>query len=168
MLGVTWMPDGKNISFYDSPDYGSGEGEVRAVDLKTLQVKTVTKAANLSLPVTSPDGQHIAAATIDGHGLMLFDFGTGQWSELLKADVGWTTWSQDSRYIYFDTGLSENRAFYRVRIADRKLERLADLKGLRRVVLFGISWSGITPDGSPLLLRDTSSQEVYALDFEAP
>jgi hypothetical protein len=99
---------------------------------------------------------------------MLFDFNTGHWSELVKADVGWISWSPDSKSIYFDSGLSEDRAFYRVRLADRKLERLADLKSLRRVVLFGLSWSGITPDGSPLLLRDTSSQEVYALDFEAP
>jgi hypothetical protein len=27
---------------------------------------------------------------------------------------------------------------------------------------------GLTPDGSPLLMRDIGSQEVYALDFEAP
>jgi len=26
----------------------------------------------------------------------------------------------------------------------------------------------VTPDGAPLLPRDISSQEVYALDFEAP
>jgi len=52
--------------------------------------------------------------------------------------------------------------------ADRKLERIADLKELRRVVFAWIPWSGDTPDGSPLLLRDISSQEVYALDFETP
>jgi len=56
----------------------------------------------------------------------------------------------------------------RVRVADRKLERLADLKGFRRVVSGWLPWSGVTPDGAPLLLRDISSQEVYALDFEAP
>jgi Tol biopolymer transport system component len=168
VFGATWMPDGNEISFYDSPDYGSGEGVMKTVNLKTLQVNLITKATNLAFPVASPDGHYIASATIDGQKLMLFDFSNGQWSELLKADVGFITWSQDSKYIYFDSGLSEDRAFYRVRVADRKLERLADLKGFRQVVLFGISWSGITPDGSPLLLRDTSSQEVYALDFEAP
>ena len=56
----------------------------------------------------------------------------------------------------------------RVRVADRKLERLADLKGFRRVVSGWLPWSGVTPDGAPLLLRDISLQEVYALDFEAP
>ena len=55
-----------------------------------------------------------------------------------------------------------------MRVSDRNLERLADLKGFRRVVFGGFPWSGVTPDGVPLLLRDISSQEVYALDFDAP
>ena len=100
--------------------------------------------------------------------MLLYDFGAHTWSELLTMNVGSTSWSKDSKYIYFDTGLSENPAFYRVRVADRKLERLADLKGFRRMVFGWLPWSGIAPDGSPLLLRDISSQEVYALDFETP
>ena len=30
------------------------------------------------------------------------------------------------------------------------------------------AWMGLTPDGSPLLMRDTGTQEVYTLDFEEP
>jgi hypothetical protein len=48
------------------------------------------------------------------------------------------------------------------------MQRVASLKGLPRVVTPWVSWSGLTPDGSPLLMRDTGTQEVYALDFEAP
>jgi len=29
-------------------------------------------------------------------------------------------------------------------------------------------WSGLAPDDSPLVLRDTSVQEIYALEWEAP
>jgi hypothetical protein len=29
-------------------------------------------------------------------------------------------------------------------------------------------WSGITPDGSPLFVRDLSTDEIYALDLELP
>jgi hypothetical protein len=64
--------------------------------------------------------------------------------------------------------LSADPAFYRLRVQDRKLERVAELKGLRRTIFSWIPWSGVTPDGSPLLQRDISTQEVYALDFEAP
>jgi hypothetical protein len=57
---------------------------------------------------------------------------------------------------------------YRVRVADHKVERVASLKGFRRAIFAWTPWSGLTPDGSPLLLHDISSQEVYALDLEAP
>ena len=30
------------------------------------------------------------------------------------------------------------------------------------------NWSGIAPDGTPLLVRDASIQEIYALDWDAP
>jgi hypothetical protein len=30
------------------------------------------------------------------------------------------------------------------------------------------TWSGLTPDGSPLFTRDISTQEIYALDVEFP
>ncbi len=33
------------------------------------------------------------------------------WSETLKMNVGWIDWSQDSKYIYVDSGLSENPRF---------------------------------------------------------
>lgn len=102
--GATWMPDGNAMSFYDTEDVGDSEGVVSTVDLKTLQVKILTKAAGLAYPVTSPDGHSIAAPASDGQKLMLFDFSSRKWSELLKMDVGWTTWSADSKYIYFDTG----------------------------------------------------------------
>ena len=98
---------------------------------------------------------------------MLFDFSSQKWSEFMKMDVGFTDWSKAGKYLYFDTGLSEDPAVYRVRAADRKL-RVADLKGLRRLVFAWTPWSGVAPDGAPLLLRDISSQEVYALDFEVP
>ncbi len=90
-------------------------------------------------------------------------------SELASASTGFTQWSADNKYVYFDTGFSADPAVYRVRIADRKLERLADLKKPpARVVTDRLSWSGLTPEGSPLLMRDVGAQEVYALDFESP
>jgi hypothetical protein len=53
---------------------------------------------------------------------------------------------------------------YRISMDTRKLERWADLHGVRRGGFFG-SWLGITPDGSPLLLKDTSIEEIYRLDL---
>jgi hypothetical protein len=42
------------------------------------------------------------------------------------------------------------------------------IKGIERYLgPFGI-WSGRAPDGSPLFVRDASTQEVYALDVNLP
>jgi serine/threonine protein kinase/Tol biopolymer transport system component len=163
----SWMPDGSSIVFQDT----AGTAPLNAVkiaNLKTLQVTTIPDSKDVFAPVCSPDGRYIAGSSVDGQKLMLFDFSTRKWSELVKMNVGFTNWSKDSKYVYFDTGLGEAPAVYRVHVADRKVERVADLKGLRRVVFAWIPWSGVTSDGSPLLLRDISTQEVYALDFEAP
>jgi Tol biopolymer transport system component len=102
--------------------------------------------------------------------LMLFEFASQKWSEVASMSVGFTQWSTDSNYVYFDTGYSADPAIYRIRIRDHKLERIASLKDFRRAVtsFSNVTWSGLTPDGSPLLMRDTGTQEVYALDLESP
>ena len=77
-------------------------------------------------------------------------------------------WTRDGKYLYLDSGSSNDPNMSRLRISDRKLERVASLKDFRRVVYALYPWSGLTPDGSPLLMRDIGTQEVYALDFDAP
>jgi hypothetical protein len=32
----------------------------------------------------------------------------------------------------------------------------------------GTVWTGLAPDDSPLLIRDASSHEIYAMDWQAP
>ena len=42
---------------------------------------------------------------------------------------------------------------------------LASLKNLGRTA---DTWSGVAPDGSPLIVRDVGSAEIYALDWQLP
>jgi hypothetical protein len=70
--------------------------------------------------------------------------------------------------LYFDTTLTDDPAFFRARISDRKLERLVDFRDLRRFFGQWGSWTGLARDDSLLLVRDTSSQEIYALDWQVP
>jgi hypothetical protein len=81
------------------------------------------------------------------------------------ATIGYPSWSHDGQYLYFDTILTDDPAFFRIRISDRKLERLVSLKGVRRFWGNLGEWTGLAPDDSLLRVRDTSSQEIYALDF---
>ena len=43
-----------------------------------------------------------------------------------------------------------------------------DLKGLRRVNGSFGKWFGLGPADVPMLLRDTGSSQIYAIDWEAP
>ena len=106
--------------------------------------------------------------TTDRLKLVLFDFVTQKWAKLVKTDIGALNWTRDGKYVCFDSGSGLDPAISRVRMADRKVERVTGLKEFRRVEFSYYPWSGLTPDGAPLLLRDVGTQEVYALDFEAP
>jgi hypothetical protein len=46
---------------------------------------------------------------------------------------------------------------------------MASLKEVKRPTLGGpTSWTGLAPDDSPLALRDISTFEIYALDWQLP
>jgi serine/threonine protein kinase len=67
-----------------------------------------------------------------------------------------------------DTESGNAPDLYRVRIADKGLEQVASLRGVCLSPTYGGLLNGLTPDDSPLILRDAGSQEIYALDLELP
>lgn len=165
-----WMPDGKSIVFQKNSLKGSSneQNEIEVLDIQTGKPLVLAGSENLIVPALSPDGRYLAAATFERQKLMLFDFATQKWVELAKTDIGSMSWTRDGKYLYFDSASSRDAAIFRLRVADRKLERVTGLKNFRRVEFSLYPWSGLTPDGDPLLLRDIGTQEVYALDLEGP
>jgi Tol biopolymer transport system component/DNA-binding winged helix-turn-helix (wHTH) protein len=167
-----WSPDGKSIvltlNAAGTPGFNPDGPGIAIYHLDTRTLSLLPGAKQLFAPRWSPDGRYIAALTDDSLKLMLFDRVSQQWQDLVSLPIGYPSWSHDGQYIYFDTTLSEDAAFFRVRISDHRLERLFSLKGLRQFWgPFG-SWTGLTPDDSPLLVRDASSQEIYVVDWQAP
>jgi len=53
----------------------------------------------------------------------------------------------------------------RVRIADAAIDQVTDLKDVRQTGYRGGFWMGLTPDDSPLVLRDVGAEEIYSLDL---
>lgn len=159
-----WSPDGSKIIFSGAPP---GPTSLRVLDLKTHQVSTLPGSEGLFSPRWSPDGRYIAAMPANSLSVVLFDFKTQRWSRLIKANsAAYPTWSKEGQYIYF-LRMPDKPAVLRVRISDHKVERVADVKNFHMQGYFGV-WLGLDPDDSPLLLRDTGSQEIYALDWETP
>ena len=164
-----WSPDGKTLAFDDAPYAGSGPKSeaLHLFDLRTHQIVTMPQSEGLHSPIWSRDGRHIAAMTRDELRLMLFDVSTQQWSELAKINSGYANWSRDGKYIYLDTLLGNQRFFCRVRVSDGKFEQMVSLKDISQTLVHG-AWTGLAPDDSPLVARAAGTQEIYALDWEAP
>jgi hypothetical protein len=93
-------------------------------------------------------------------------FKTQKWSVLARANAGYPCWSRDGQYVYF-LQMPPDPGVLRVGIRDRKVEQVASLKGFQMTGYFGL-WLGIAPDDSPLLLKDTGTQEIVSLDWQAP
>jgi Tol biopolymer transport system component len=163
----TWSADGKSLAFGRTRLQTQAKLDIELANLTTRQVSGLPGSDGLWSPRWSPDGRYIAALSADAGTLLVFDFQSQRWTELGKASFGYPTWSRDSRYIYFDT-LGKDTAFCRIRVRDRKMERIVSLADMpRKMGAFG-PWAGLAPDSSPLLTRDASFDEIYALDWEAP
>jgi dipeptidyl aminopeptidase/acylaminoacyl peptidase len=166
----TWSPDGKSIA-YDYNAFSADQAtEVRILDLQTLKSTKVPGSEGMWSPRWSPDGKYLAALrhTRALSKLVLFAFATNTWEELDPAGHGWPCWSTDSKFIYAYSSASDS--LVRVAISDHKEERIASLQGFRGTAYYfdrwNFTWSGVTPDGRPIALRDTGIQELYAFDLE--
>ena len=160
----TWAPDGNSVAF--GGVIRTAMDGIHIFDLKTRQVSTLPGSDKLFSPRWSPDGRYIVGMPADSLGLRLFDFKTEKWAVLSNTAAAYPGWSQDGKYVYFlqqqpDVGV------FRVGIRDRKVEQVVSVKGFQLTGYWG-NWFGLAPDDSPLLLKDTGSQEIVALDWEAP
>lgn len=161
-----WSPDGGRIVFSgDGDDAASAPTTpaIRIYDVATRQVSAVPGSQRMFSPRWSPDGRQLAAFTDDSRTLMIYDFATEKWNPVAQGTFGWMNWSDDGKYLYL-LDFTGKGSVVRVRVSDHAIERVADLKDFVTTGQFGGSLS-VTPDGSPLLLRDRGTQDVYALDW---
>jgi Tol biopolymer transport system component len=166
----TWSPDGNTLIF--GGHVFSPQTRISSVDLRTGRVSTIPGSEGLCSPRLSPDGRFIVA--LEAHTmskLFLFDQQTHQWSELVNrkgfGGFGFQQWSPDSKSVYV-VDHEHGFAIDRVGIGDRKIERVAAIEVPGGVTGSGGPWMSVAPDGSLLLLRDLSIQEIYALDVDWP
>ena len=170
VIDPVWSSDGNHIAFGSNAGAEFSKIHIKIFDLPGRTLRVLPGSEELFRPRWSPNGRYLAAISRNGQRLMLFDFKTEKWTEMAKTIVNRPEWSRDSRYIYFDNyPVQKEAAVMRLRLADHKIDRVLSLNAIRRPgSQDGFPWSGIDPDGAPLVVRDIGTQEIYAFDLELP
>jgi Tol biopolymer transport system component len=166
----TWTPDGNSIVFAGMPwlEYAKPSGpNIHVIDVKTSRRSDLPGSERLFSPRCSPDGRFIAALSDDSKKLMLYDWKTTTWSQLAEGPFAFQNWSGDLRHIYAEQYMGKEDDFVSIRVPDGKVTRIFSLKEVPRGFDPFESWVGLTDD-QPLLMRDRSTQEIYALDLQFP
>ena len=170
-LDPAWSPDGSTLAFGQARIEDNKQTvSIQLLDLASRRLTTLPGSEGICCPRWSPDGRFLVAGTPSEEDILLYEFATHKWSVLVKnlGHLGYMQWSRDSKEVFFDTLEVPEPGFYRVRVSDSHLEAIASISGIHPYYgAFG-PWTGVTPDGSPLLVRDISNEEVYSLDLQLP
>jgi WD40 repeat protein len=166
---ANWSADGNVLVF----EYGHDPAhtEIQFLDLRTGKRSLVPESQDLSGGQWVSEDTLVATPTNQTK-LMIFDVRTQKWSDLVPGKlsgsvVNWAH-SPDYQYVYYTTGGAEPKAI-RVRLADHKIEIIANLKDLRRALgPDGNTQISVAPDGSAIFTRDIGTQEIYALTLKWP
>jgi eukaryotic-like serine/threonine-protein kinase len=159
---VLWLPA---ESLPCTGEHWGRESHILILDLASHQVTTLPGSDGKLGPHWSPDGQFISAASLDTSTLYVLDVKTQHWSALNTGLHAYALWSSDSRSIYFLRWAGDS-AILRIPATGGEAKLVASLKDLPYTGTVGL-WFGLDPTDTPLMLRDVSTTDVYALTLEA-
>jgi Tol biopolymer transport system component len=140
---------------------------IQIFDLASGTLSTVPGSENLFSPRWSPDGRFVAALSEDYKALLRFDVATQKWTKWVEEPNGlisFPAWSWDSKSLCY-MNVSEYR---KVAVGENRSTMVASLKNVALLHGQWGTWATVAPDGSPLFVRDISTQEIYALDVQLP
>jgi len=137
-------------------------------DLAAKSAHKIPGSDGLSFGVLAPEGRHLAAVEVATRRIFLVDLLSGQRTQLTRShrEAASPIWSEDSQYVYFNDLMSPEPAIFRVYVRDAREEKVTDVSFTTEGGL-GF-WSGLAPDGSPLLLRNQERSDVYVLSLAPP
>jgi DNA-binding winged helix-turn-helix (wHTH) protein/Tol biopolymer transport system component len=165
-----WLPDGKSIifgSYVKCPAADHSCWAIYRLDLTTRQVSRIPGSEGMFATRLSRDGHYLAALPRNQNKVMLYDLRTQKWSALAKA-FGSIAWSHDSKSVYLHLKHETRPAeLVRISVPGGHVQSVIDLTGLTLGGLWP-DWVSLLPDDSPLLMLDSSTEEIYRLDLQHP
>jgi Tol biopolymer transport system component len=170
----SWSADGLRVVYGSNPaaeDLTSPNSVLRIAAVSTGHSEVVPGSEGLFSPRWSPDGRFIVALSFDSQALRVFDTSKRMWSDLVphgQQYLSWPWWSADSQSVQYAVDVAAGAEIRRTRLSDRRTELVAMSPGVNLAAGFLGQWRGALPDGSPLVLLDVGTHEIYALDWEAP
>jgi DNA-binding winged helix-turn-helix (wHTH) protein/Tol biopolymer transport system component len=155
----TWSPDGRIVAA--SVPVGPTLAKLMFLDVHTGKNTPIPGSDGIFAPRVSPDGRYIVAMGVP-RWTMLFDVGAQVWSQIGPVCSS-PSWNADSTgFICIDKALVEIRQFDLHTRQFRTLVRPAQDRLTGNA--YG-AYLGLAPDGSPLVLREVGSEEIYALEW---
>lgn len=164
----SWSPDGSGLVFSESVSE-----LLKLYDIRLATIRDLPGSAGLKRPVWSPDGQFIAGWARQDVNPALYDIAlydvAKRETEVVLENVRfpYMSWSADSGSLFlvdsFLRGLE--RAVYRLTLRDRSLSTIATIGKERNSWGTQGPWVGVKPDGTPIMLRDQSIHNIYALEW---
>jgi hypothetical protein len=162
---VCWLPDGRSLVF--SHLQMSRPGLLRA-DLDTRQISPWPGAERLQYPKCSPQGRIFALdrPTSGRPRFRVFLPERGSWEDVTVPGSNFANWTRDGQSLI---GQNPNASrIEKYSVATRRSEVIADLRGLNLAIVGRSGWMGLDGTDAPLVTRDVSTIDLYALDWEAP
>ncbi|PYU74595.1 MAG: hypothetical protein DMG49_04310, partial [Acidobacteria bacterium] len=164
-----WSPDGTQIVVSMREQKTQPKFGVYLFKSSTGEWTLLPASRGLVAPRWSPNGRYVAALDETNHRLLLYDFQAEKWSDVAEGGLlGAPYWTSGSAAIYFQDQLDSEQAIYRVKIANRQVEKVFSCGEILRSSPSHCTLSGIGLDGSLYVMVERGLTDIYALDLDLP
>jgi sugar lactone lactonase YvrE len=135
-----------------------------------MHVSTLPGTEGFTYGQLSSDGRDIAAVNRSTHDLVLYNRSTAS-TRVLSGLADYPRWSPDGKFVYFNdlyfSASGRNGGVERWNASTNTIEILLKFPNFLLTGAYGVTFS-LTPDGSILLVQDTSNRDLYSLDLDLP
>ncbi len=156
-----WSPDGQRLVFGNEMA-PLNKVALYVLDLHTCGMTKLPESTGYFTPRWSPDGRFIVANHSGDRGLDIFEWTSRKWEQLTSMPSSDPNWSRDGKYVYFLSKKNGRRAIFRVSVRRRKVNEVASLASVEEGPFFLSNWFGLTPDGSPMTVRNLTTDDIYS------